>query len=88
MSKKMNWKKSSTTDKAVYISCIIIALLVMVLTIMSAFHVLDSAIVSKVTTILLNIELIFLSIGTWKSNRVFSIVGICIALILIIITLI
>lgn len=87
MNKKLDWNKRNISDRLIYIICIVIALVVMVFTLLSAFHILDSDLFSKITTVLLNIEIIFLAIGTWKSNKVFSIVGFCIAIILIIITL-
>lgn len=88
MSKKLNWDNRGLSEKIVYITCIVIALIVMVLAILSALHILESNVISKVTTVLLNLELIVISIGIWKTNKVFTIVGVCIALILIIITLI
>ncbi len=72
--------------KIIYLLCILLGLVVMILTLLQAFHVIDN--ITNVTTILLNIEFILLCIGIWEHNKVISIAGVCVAIVLIIFTLI
>ncbi len=72
--------------KILYIACIVIAILVVILNAIDFLNIVS--INSKITTILLDTEMIILGILSWKENKIVSIICIVLAIILIIFTLI
>ncbi len=72
--------------KILYIACIVIAFLVVILNAINLLNLVSIS--SKITTILLDIEMIIFGILSWKDNKIVSIVCIVLAIILIIFTLI
>ncbi len=72
--------------KILYIACIVIAILVVILNAIDLLNLVS--INSKITTILLDTEMIILGILSWKENKIVSIICIVLAIILIIFTLI
>ena len=72
--------------KILYIACIVIAILVVILNAIDLLNLVS--INSKITTILLDTEMIILGILSWKENKIISIICIVLSIILIVFTLI
>ena len=72
--------------KILYIACIVIAILVVILNAIDLLNLVS--INSKITTILLDTEMIILGILSWKENKIVSIICIVLSIILIVFTLI
>ncbi len=74
--------------KVFYIISFILAVVVFVLNLLDILSIINWSWLSKLTTILINIELLLISIMTWKENKIISSIIIGISLILIVVTII